>query len=554
MKVIAESAFNHNGSLSYLKELALSAKNQKTDYFTIQVMHVPSFCVSNYSKYKIYEENSLKFEEWIEFFNYSHKINLSIIPCVLDIPSLELCYDNGFRFFKIHATDITNISLINRISELDGIKLILETQCATNIEIDFALGKLQNCVVCLMHGFSNYPTEIEDLNLNTLDYFKTYYPEYKIGFADHSLDIDKIPLMALSKGCSYFEKHITLTRNNRNFDYQVSLYPHEFGAMISILKQYKKALGVTMKHPVSSEKKYRSIMYKKIIGNDFKRSDSGTDYMTHIIESFDIKKVGVALIARLKSKRLPQKVLKPFHDTILIDFLYKRLVNNSKYLNSVYLATSFLPDDKYLAEIGKNNNFKVYLGHPISVIDRMLGLALQEQLGAIFRVTGDNPFTDVELIDEMIQLMWENKLDYVRSNNAPFGVSAELFSVKYLWDLYLNMENPMQSEYLTQFVLEDESAKKGCIDIESELKNIEYINLSIDFQEDLDRAYSLINQFNGQDIYKLSLKDIVKKIDTLERESKAKVIKLADGEEVSFSVFLEKLKNQSYIIRKKLKL
>ena len=112
----------------------------------------------------------------------------------------------------------------------------------------------------------------------------------------------------------------------------------------------------------------------------------------------------------------------------------------------------------------------------------------------------------------------------------------------------------MQSEYLTQFVLEDESAKKGCIDIESELKNIEYINLSIDFQEDLDRAYSLINQFNGQDIYKLSLKDIVKKIDTLERESKAKVIKLADGEEVSFSVFLEKLKNQSYIIRKKLKL
>ena len=364
----------------------------------------------------------------------------------------------------------------------------------------------------------------------------------------------KTPLMALSKGCSYFEKHITLTRNNRNFDYQVSLYPHEFGAMISILKQYKKALGVKMKHPVSSEKKYRSIMYKKIIGNDFKRSDSGTDYMTHIIESFDIKKVGVALIARLKSKRLPKKVLKPFHDTILIDFLYKRLVNNSKYLNSVYLATSFLPDDKYLAEVGKKNNFKVYLGHPISVIDRMLGLALQEQLGAIFRVTGDNPFTDVELIDEMIQLMWENKLDYVRSNNAPFGVSAELFSVKYLWDLYLNMENPMQSEYLTQFVLEDESAKKGCIDIESELKNIEYINLSIDFQEDLDRAYSLINQFNGQDIYKLSLRDIVKKIDTLERESKAKVIKLADGEEVSFSVFLEKLKNQSYIIRKKLKL
>lgn len=552
MKIIAESAFNHNGSLNYLKDLAFEAKNSDTDYFTVQVMDVDAFCVKDYSKFDIYHENTLSFEEWKSFFDYSKSINLELIPCVLDIPSLKFCYHEGFSFLKIHATDITNIPLLDELLKLKDIKLILETQCATNLEIEFALNKLGNKVVCLIHGFSNYPTEIEDLNLNSLDYFKNYYPNCQIGLADHSLDVEKIPLMALAKGCSFYEKHITISRNNRNFDYQVSLYPYEFKAMVSNIKHYQNALGIMMKHPVQSEKSYRGVMYKKILSNgDYKRADLGDDFMTYTLESLDIKKVGIALIARLKSKRLPLKVLKPFHDTSLIDFLYKRL-NYSKYVSSVFLATSPLQEDNELVEVANKNGFNVYLGHPISVIDRMLGLALQEKLGAIFRVTGDNPFTDIDFIDEMVSLMWSNDLDYVRVNNVPFGISAELFSTKYLWKLYLEMENPMNSEYLTQFVLEDNMARKGCLDIKSKIKDLKHINLSIDYLKDLDRAYSLINDLNGQDLYKVSFGDIITKIDKLEREDKNKIIKLSGGEKIKFDDFLTKLENQKYIIKKEI--
>lgn len=552
MKIIAESAFNHNGSLEYTIALANAAKEANADYFTVQLMDVAAFCVENYSKYQIYEENTLSFDQWEEVFNHCKKIDIPIIPCVLDIPSFDFCYAQGIRFMKLHATDITNATMLEKMATYKDVTFILETQCATNLELKYALNIIGEQVVCLMQGFSNYPTEVEDLNLNTLDYFKDEYPQYTVGLADHSLDTANIPLMAMAKGCEYLEKHITLTRNNRNFDYQVSLYPHEFAVMVSQVKHYQLALGDYKKHPSKSELPYRTVMYKKLLEDgSFKRADEGLDYMTHQFNSFKKEDVGIALIARLKSKRLPLKVLKPILDTILIDFLYKRL-NASKKVKDTYLSTSTLAEDTELANKAKDLNHKVYRGHAVSVIDRMLELSLQEQWGGVFRVTGDNPFTDVHLIDTMVDLFVEHDLDYVRVNNVPFGVSAELFSTKYLWNLYLKMDNPMHSEYLTLFILQDENAKKGCIDIESDVNDLKYINLSVDYQVDYDRALSLAAKFSSKDLYALSLKDLVSEIDILDREDKNKMIKLPEGEEVKFSEFLDQLSTMNYKVRKKI--
>ena len=182
-------------------------------------------------------------------------------------------------------------------------------------EINYAFGFIGGQVDCLFHGFSNYPTEIEDQQLNSLDYLRDKFGK-PIGFADHSLDVANIPLMAMAKGCAYIEKHITLSRNNRNFDYQVSLYPKEFAVFTSTIRHYEAALGTYRKHPVQSELGYRDVMYKKVMSDgSFKRSDRGVTSIESKIGVFDKQKVGVALIARLKSKRLRQKVLCYCHDS-----------------------------------------------------------------------------------------------------------------------------------------------------------------------------------------------------------------------------------------------
>lgn len=549
MKIIAESAFNHNGNVDYLLQLADAAKFADADYFTVQVMNAKEFSVKEYSKYQIYIENEISGEQWKVAFDHCKKIGLEVIPCVLDEASFDLCYSYGYRLFKIHATDIVNEPFLKILASKTDCRYILETQVATNFDIRFALNFIGDQIECLINGYSNYPTEIEDLNINIIDTLKAEY-QYKTGFADHSTDITEIPLMLLAKGCDYLEKHITLTRNNRNFDWQVSLYPHEFKAMVAKIKHYELALGNGVKHPVKNELPFRDVIYKKVVGEGvLRRADAGLDFVSHTFNSFGSENVVIALIARLKSQRLPKKVLKPFLNDLLIADLYKRL-DSSKYTKSVFLATSKLPEDMPLVKEAEQRNMRVFQGHAVSVIDRMLSLAWQEKAGAIFRVTGDNPFTDTGLIDEMILLYQQNDLDYVRVNNVPFGVSAELFSTRYLWNLYLRMENPMYSEYLSWFILNDKDVKMGCIDIESKVENLDSINLSVDYPEDLENSYTMLKRINKKQITDISIADIVRNSIDFPRVDASKEIKLPNVKNINLREYLDMFRNANYFIRK----
>jgi N,N'-diacetyllegionaminate synthase len=543
MKIIAESAFNHNGNPEYLKKLAICSLESNADYFTVQVYDTDAFCVKDYSKYKICEDVCLSERQWTDFFDFARRNKIELIPCTLDKPSFFMCYNYGFRFFKIHATDILNVDVLTAMSEKTDCKFLLETQCSTYQDIKFAVDMLGLRIEAIMHGYSNYPTELEDLRLNAIDYLRDNFPEYKYGIADHSLDTAEIPLMALAKGYDYLEKHITLTRNKRNYDWQVSLYPNEFRIMTEKIKLYSKSLGPKIKHPVKNELQYRNIIFKKFLGeNTFKRSDTGKDYLTRSFEEFPKTDVGIALIARLKSQRLPLKVLKPFGDKTLIEFLYSNLEKSMK-IKKVVLSTSGLLEDKPLANLFENKN--LFLGHPISVLDRMLSLALREKWGGIFRVTGDNPFTSPELIDTMIDIFVEHDLDYVRANNVPLGISAELFSTDYLWNLYLNMENPNHSEYLSWFVLNDMNAQKGAVNIVSTNTKMKHVNLSVDYHEDYSRCLELLERIvdSGSEV---CLDTVLSNLNCTDMVDDKKNIKLPDGKSILFGDYMELIENLEY--------
>ncbi|MFI3265778.1 MAG: N-acetylneuraminate synthase family protein [Rikenellaceae bacterium] len=549
MKIIAESAFNHNGNMQYLKELATESKGAGCDYFTVQIMNPDRFCEKNYDKYDIYHNNYFKPNEWIELFDYCKLIELELLPCVLDDNSFELCYNYGFRYIKIHSTDITNINLLALISQHKDCRLVLESQCATYQDLELAFSIVGTQVEVLFHGFSNYPTDIEDSNLDVIESLRRDFPNCKYGFADHTLTTVEMPLMIMAKGYDYIEKHITLTRSNRHFDWQVSLYPLEFKMMVNNIKHYALALGKSVKHPSINELQYRDVIFKKSIDNgaDFLRSNNSADYLTHEFGQYSNKNVGIGIIARLKSQRLKQKVLLPLHNyPSMIEALFDRM-QSCNNVNVIKLATSNISEDDKLAKVFSED--KVFRGHAISVIDRLLSFARKYQLGAVIRVTGDNPMTDPSMIDRMVELYQENDLDYVRSNNVPFGTSAELFSVKYLWNLYLNMDNPLNSEYLSWFVLNDPSAQKGCIDFCPFDKRVSLVNLSIDYLADYKRVENLIDRIGKDEITTITFDDIIKNIDLEDIMDDNKIVKLPENTSIIFKDYLELMNSIEYKVK-----
>jgi N,N'-diacetyllegionaminate synthase len=544
MKIIAESAYNHNGSMEMLKQLADASKKANADFFTFQVMNVDEFCTEDYSKREIYDNNSFSEKQWEELFDYCTTIKLNAIPCVLDIASFNLCYKYGYRLFKIHGTDITNDLFLKTIIDTEDSKVILETQCSTLVEINYGHRILGSSLEAIFGGYSNYPTEIEDFNLNSIHELKKF--GCKVGYADHTTDTSEIPLMILSKGYDYIEKHITITRNNRNFDWQVSLYPEQFSSMVNIIRHYSRALGNTCKHPSKNEMAYRNIISKKKLADgSIKRSNSGCNQIKHLINLFPRDNIHVGIIARLSSTRFPLKVLQNFNGKPMIEQLYKRLTFNCMKVNKVSLLTSYETSDNKLAKIFLNT----FRGHPESVIDRMLEYAFLEKAGAIFRVTGDNPYTDPELIDKMCKLYLDNNLDYVRVNGLPFGVTAELYKTTYLWNLYLSMVNTFESEYLTWFVLLDKNVRRGCLDLVNENSQINNVNLSVDYQEDLQQCKELLSKINVDDFKNVTLKNIIDNSHTLPRVDVNKSIKLPNNTSIKLSEYLSMHHNAEYIVR-----
>lgn len=549
MKIIAESAYNHQGNFDYLKQLALAAKKANADFFTVQMMNVEEFCTKEYSKYQLYKDTEFTESQWQELFEYCKVIQIDLIPCTLEKVSFDLAYNFGYRLVKIHGTDLTNDLFLKYIKEKGDCRIILETQCSTDYEVKRAVEKFGDIIDCLFHGFSNYPTEPNEQNLLALNYLKNRY-NLPTGFADHSLDTQIIPCMAMALGCSYLEKHITINRSHRQFDYQVSLEPHEFSILVNTILHYEQTLGKPVKHPVKSEKGFRNILFKKYFGNGiFKRDNEGKTFIESEIDTFDKTNVTAALIARLKSKRLKLKVMKPFGEHESIVSLYERLKANCKNIRHIELATSYLLEDEPLADLFEKKELPHYEGHPESVIDRLLEVAIKNKSAAVFRVTGDNPFTDPVLMDRMVAIFQEQDVDYVRVNNVPFGISAELFKTSYLWKLYLKMEDPFVSEYLSWFVLNDEECKKACIEFKDKRDFVKYVNLSIDYPEDYEYATEVLTKINKIPFNSITLNDILKNISNKHVVDVSKAIKLPGGVNMLYSDYMKLIDTTQYVYK-----
>ena len=73
-----------------------------------------------------------------------------------------------------------------------------------------------------MHGFQSYPTKIQDVNLNYINFFEKLILEIDgiWGYQDHLSGTSKfalyMSLISLGIGINYLERHVTLNRKKRD--------------------------------------------------------------------------------------------------------------------------------------------------------------------------------------------------------------------------------------------------------------------------------------------------------------------------------------------------
>jgi spore coat polysaccharide biosynthesis protein SpsF len=140
----------------------------------------------------------------------------------------------------------------------------------------------------------------------------------------------------------------------------------------------------------------------------------------------------VAIVqARMGSKRLLGKVMMNIAGRPLIVYLIDR-ISRARTLDSVVVATTTNPCDNVIIEECERRGIPNFRGSEFDVLGRYVSTARACSAGIIVRVTADNPFTDPDSIDRVVDVIASEAADYAIETNLPIGVTGEALTWKAL--------------------------------------------------------------------------------------------------------------------------
>lgn len=271
--LIAEMACAHDGDIEKAKALIDSAANAGVDAIQLQVFSVNHQVIPNHQLHGLL--CSLEFQEhsWQEIFAYAKKYDMAVFSFTYDIPSLQLALRLGIDGIKLSSADLSNPEMLEAAAK-SGLLITLGTGASTLDEIGIALETIRNAggeKIVLMHGVQNFPTALEDANLEHIKLLQRVF-NLPVGYQDHtdaSLEMSKvIDLVALGMGASILEKHITLDRSQKGTDYQAALEPQELKTWVQTMRSASIALGTDQIRPLTeSDLTYRKFQKKSIVAS-----------------------------------------------------------------------------------------------------------------------------------------------------------------------------------------------------------------------------------------------------------------------------------------------
>lgn len=277
--IIAEAGDNHNGDIelayklvdiavesgadcvkfqTFVTEEVISKNAEKADY-------QKEFTGVSESQFDMVKKLELSFDQFVDINRYCKKKGIIFLSTAFDLLSIDFLETLDMCCWKVPSGEITNLPYLIKIGSLKK-DVILSTGMATVDEIRTAVDILRSngsLNITILHCNTEYPTPMEDVNLNAMVTIKKLFGT-NVGYSDHTLGIE-VPIAAVALGARVIEKHFTISRNMKGPDHQASLEPFELKQMVECIRNIEIALGDGEKKPSKSESKNINIARKSIV-------------------------------------------------------------------------------------------------------------------------------------------------------------------------------------------------------------------------------------------------------------------------------------------------
>ena len=301
---VAEMNTSHFGNIETAKKMIDTAKEigcdcVKFQSFSAQTLYSKSFYAENRFAQRLVQRYSLSFEEQKTLAEYcaSRGIAFASTPYSRDEVDF-LINECNVPFIKVASMDLNNYPYLEYIAKT-GVPIILATGMSEIEEIEKAVETIAatgNNNVCLLHCISIYPPKLSTIHLNNIIGLKKKFPQYPIGFSDHSLGTE-MDSAAIALGAYLIEKHFTLDKTKIGMDNEMALEPEEYGNMIRQCLNVHVALGSEERVVSEAELNQRLKMRRSVVATrDLKAGDIITE------GDLDVKRPGTGMPPEMMTK------------------------------------------------------------------------------------------------------------------------------------------------------------------------------------------------------------------------------------------------------------
>ena len=162
--------------------------------------------------------------------------------------------------------DISNLPFLKYIAE-KNVPIVLSTGMATIEEIENAVREIEktgNQNICILHCVSLYPVDAEAVNLNNMTMLKKRFPEYEVGYSDHTIGYE-VACAAVALGATLIEKHFTLDNKRIGWDNQMATEPADMKALVACCHSVYASLGKFERKLTEEEFEQRQKMRRSLV-------------------------------------------------------------------------------------------------------------------------------------------------------------------------------------------------------------------------------------------------------------------------------------------------
>ena len=209
-----------------------------------------------------------------------------------------------------------------------------------------------------------------------------------------------------------------------------------------------------------------------------------------------MKIVGI-IEARMKSTRLPGKVLKSIGNYNSIEHIVRRLrkVND---ISDICVATTVDESDDEIAGFAQIIGVKIFRGSENDVLLRVLEAADSLSAEIIVEITADCPFVDPQMVRDLLQVFLTGDFEYVSNNvipSFPDGFDIQIFRTETLRRSSYFAKSLAEREHVTMHIRQNPGIFRICNVEAPHVVRHPNLSVTLDTKEDLDVLRKISDHF-----------------------------------------------------------